>query len=179
MAVALRDAGHWADIVDRHWRHVYMTDDFRLSCGGLQERVPVAIGAHYFGPEAASTRLRWRQGPNTLENHRHVFAAIGGWALADTPGGRDEMRELVDPSLRDIVDQLLPVDPSPAMSARADGMHFARGTATGLVTAVRVHNATGRLVGTALILKPAARPNTLHLTILMAFSMLIDLRGLA
>jgi hypothetical protein len=36
MAAALRDAGHWADIVDRQWRRVYVTDELRLSFGGLQ-----------------------------------------------------------------------------------------------------------------------------------------------
>ena len=57
IAVALNDAGQWADIVDRQWRSVYMTDDARLSYGGLLERASVALGAHYFGPEAVDTRL--------------------------------------------------------------------------------------------------------------------------
>jgi hypothetical protein len=37
MAGALRDAGYWAEIVDRDWRWRYMTDDLRFSYGGLLE----------------------------------------------------------------------------------------------------------------------------------------------
>ena len=155
IAAALREAGHWADIVDRRWRHVYVTDELRLSFGGLQELVPVAIGAHYFGPEAASLRLRWRTGPNTTQLLRQVFAFIGGWVLADTPGGRDELAQLVDPTLRDLVDQLSPASPPLAESFASQGMLAGR-NATGLLTALRVHDAVGRLAGTVMIMKPAA-----------------------
>jgi class 3 adenylate cyclase len=155
IAAALRDAGHWADIVDRHWRHVYVTDELRLSWGGLLELAPVAIGAHYFGPEAASLRLRWRTGPNTTQGLRQVFALIGGWVLADTQGGRDELAQLVDSTLRDLVDQLSPAGPPLAESFAAQGMIAGR-NATGLTTAMRVHDAAGRLAGTVMIMKPAA-----------------------
>ena len=49
VAAALRDAGQWGEIVDRDWRWVYMTDDLRLSYGGLLQLVPVPLGAHYDG----------------------------------------------------------------------------------------------------------------------------------
>ena len=58
VAAALNDAGYWADIVDRHWRSVYVTDAQRLTSGGLLELVPYPI--IYFGPEAVSARLGWR-----------------------------------------------------------------------------------------------------------------------
>ena len=117
--------------------------------------MPVAIGAHYFGPEAASTRLRWRTGPNTIQRLREVFTLIGGWALADTPGGRDELAQLVDPALRDLVDQPSPASPPLAESFASRGMLAGR-NATGLITAMRVHDAAGRLAGTVMIAKPAA-----------------------
>jgi hypothetical protein len=62
MAVALRDAGHWAEIVDRNWNLVYSTDELRRIYGGLLDLGEVAVGAHFFGPEAMRTRLNWRSG---------------------------------------------------------------------------------------------------------------------
>ena len=157
MAVALRDAGHWADVVDRDWRLVYSTDDHRRICGGLTDLAAVAPGEHYFGPEQVSLRLQWRSGPNTVDQVRELFGVLGGAILADTAGGRDQLRGLVHPVLRDIVDQLPPVHPSPTRSVPSHGMHVGA-PALYFVTTVRVHDATGRHVGTALIMScpPAA-----------------------
>ena len=62
MAIAMRDAGQWGEIVDRDWRWAYMTDDLRLSYGGLLGLADVALGEHYVGPAAVETRLGWRAG---------------------------------------------------------------------------------------------------------------------
>jgi class 3 adenylate cyclase len=75
--------------------------------------------------------------------------------LADTAGGRDELRELVHPALRDIVDQLPSAPPSPTRSVPAHGMHVGAAVLY-FVTTVRVHDAIGRPVGTALLMKPGA-----------------------
>ena len=40
-----------------------------------------------------------------MDQVRELFGVLGGLILADTAGGRDELRELVHPVLRDIVDQ--------------------------------------------------------------------------
>ena len=155
MAAALRDTGSWAEIVDAGWRYVYMTDDLRLSYGGLLELAPVPIGAHYFGPEALATRLSWRGGPNTVEFFREAFAATGGWTLSDTTGGRDELRELVAPELRDSVDELSCPDALPAWSFAGHSTFFAGTVVDCRIAAVRIHDADGRLAGTALIFMPA------------------------
>jgi class 3 adenylate cyclase len=155
VAAALRDAGHWAEIVDRDWRLVYSTEDLRRIYGGLTDLAPVALGTHYFGPEAMRVRLHWRSGPNTLDLVREMFTVFGGLILADTAGGRDELRTLVDPALRDLVDQVSVVDPSPAHSFVWRGTHV--GTPVDAVTtAMRVHDAGGRHIGAALIFKPGA-----------------------
>src|SRR4051812_49827889 len=60
MAVAMRDAGQWGELVDRSWVWSYMTDDLRLSYGGLLEFADVALGEHYAGPTAVQTRLGLR-----------------------------------------------------------------------------------------------------------------------
>ena len=153
--MALRDTGQWADVVDKDWRLVYSTDDQRRIYGGLTELAPVAIGAHYFGREATSTRLRWRSGPNTRELIRELFAVFGGLVLADTPGGRDELRALVDPALRDIVDGLSPVRVLPALPLAWHGTHVGM-PVDALTVAARIRDEAGRLVGTTLVSKPGA-----------------------
>jgi hypothetical protein len=78
MAAALRDAGQWAEIVDRGWRWVYSADDLRCIDGELTELAPVSLGTHFFGPQAMSTRLRWRSGPNTRELVREIVLGLRG-----------------------------------------------------------------------------------------------------
>ena len=66
-------------------------------------------------------------GGNTADIQRVAFGGLGPLVLADTPGGRDALRELVDPLLRDMVDELSPVDAA-ALS------HDSAGTAIGETT---------------------------------------------
>ena len=154
MALAMRDAGQWGEIVDRDWHWVYATDDLRLSHGGLLELADVALDEHYVGPAAVETRLGWHSGQNTLDLARETFAAMGGLILADTPGGSDTLRERVHPHLRDVVDRLSP-ERAPALSFEWRGMHSGKDRSA-WVTAVRLYDDAGRLVGTALTYKPAA-----------------------
>ncbi|HEV2814198.1 MAG TPA: adenylate/guanylate cyclase domain-containing protein [Solirubrobacteraceae bacterium] len=158
MASVLSDAGHWAELVDDRWRFVYATDDLRLSMGGTIERVATPpVGAHYFGPEATRARAGWRSGPNSAEFLRAIFSLVGGVVLADTPGGREELRELVDPCLRDLVDALTPAAERTAYFGLSPGAAL-RGTEMLVTTAViRVRDETGRLAGTAIVTKPAPR----------------------
>jgi class 3 adenylate cyclase len=153
MAVALRDAGHWAEIVDRDWRWVYVTDDLRLSYGGLLELVPVPLGAYYFGPDALRARQKWPTGANRVEFVRETFEQIGGWALADAAGDRVQLSALVDPAFLDVVGGLSPVQDESARTVVWHGMHSG-GTILAYMTAVRVYGAGGGLAGTALIYKP-------------------------
>ncbi len=170
MAVALRDAGHWAEIVDPEWRLVYATDDLRRIYGGLTDLATVAVGEHYFGAEAMRTRLGWTSGPNTPELVRELFAAFGGAILADTAGGADALRALVDPALRDLVDRLALVAPAPALFVPWRGSHLGV-PVDALTVTVRVHDADGRHAGTALISKPGA-----GMAVLATVAVGIDLR---
>jgi class 3 adenylate cyclase len=157
VAMALRETGHWGMVVDDRWRVVYVTDEVRRTFGGYQELASFAIGAHHSGPEAISASQTWRLGANTIELNRVTFAGLGPLMLTDTPGGREELRATVDPSLRDLVDDLSPVDPA-ALSFDAAGTTIgaSAGTTGVPLIAIRVRDATGRLAGTALISKPAA-----------------------
>ena len=94
VAAALSDTRQLGCVVDYHWRVVDATDELRLVYGA-NELAPLALGFHLFGPEQVGASLRWRNGPNTIEINRAEFAALAGMVLADTPGGRDQLRELV------------------------------------------------------------------------------------
>ncbi len=156
MAAALNDAGQWAEIVDRDWRWVYATDAARLSSGLGVRPVPIARGAHYFGPAALSTRMGWPNGAAALEYMQASLAALGPLILADTPGGREKLSELVDPRLADVVDGLAGAEGRTALTFGYVGV-----STTGIprvalwATAVRVHDRAGQLAGTAIIAKPA------------------------
>jgi class 3 adenylate cyclase len=166
-ASALEEAGHWAEVVDARWHAVHLTDELRLGYGRVLERVQAPLEVPYFGPEAVDSRLTWPAGPNTIEIQRAQLRAIGAWALHDLGGDRAAMRELVDPRLRDLVDELSPGEPAPLLSFRQTGTTFGSGAMGVHVTAVRIREADGRLAGTALVYKPLA-----------GMAMLVTLAGL-
>src|SRR3954471_14120786 len=156
VALALNDAGHWAEILDRDWRGVYLTDDGRRIYGGQGELARYPVGAHFFGPERVAEGMGWRGGQFPLEIFRSLFTTYGPWILADTPGGREALRVQVDPRLRDIVDQLSPVDRPAAWSFIDRGLYTAAGTSIEIpTTVVRLRGETGQLAGFAIIGKPA------------------------
>lgn len=153
-ARAIRDAGHWGWIVDDRWRLVYASDELRLSFGALVEYASFPIGVHAFGPDWIQASQRWRMGSNSVELNRLLLRALGGLMLTDLPGGRDELREIVDPGLSDAVDELTPTDGA-MLSFVAKGFGLADAGDVPAV-AIRVRHADGRLAGTAVISKPAA-----------------------
>lgn len=154
VAAAIDTAGHWAWILDAGWRVVYMSEELRRSFGGSTELVPVNVGEHLVGTAEMSTRLTGRFGPNTPEAFREMLSGVGGMVLADTPGGRDELRLLVDPSLRDLVDGLVPEDEAVTSFSTLGGDIGGRFEVRH--TALRIRDATGTLRGTVLFGKPAA-----------------------
>jgi len=161
-AAGLNDGGYWGTIVDRSWRTVFMTDDLRLTFGAQLELAPFPLGVHYFGPESLSTNLAYRAGANSVELFREVLVNLGPWVLADTPGGREELRELVDPALRDIVDGLEAAGgPAATASFVGRGTHLRGQVVDVPFVAMRIRDEAGELVGTALINKPAPGMNVL------------------
>ncbi len=134
---------------------MYVTDELRRSFGGLRQLEPITtIGEHYFGPKAVRARLELGRGPSTIEINRETFTQYGHAVLADTRGGRDELRELVDPELRDLVDGITPAEPESMTACIGRGLTFGDRTVPIPVVLDRIHDSTGRLAGTAIILKP-------------------------
>ena len=151
-ARAMRDDGAWGQLVDAEWNLVYVTDALRRTFGG-SEFADFAIGRHLFGPESVAAALHYRFGNNTEENHRTGFRLLGGFILADTPGGREAVRELVDPIFHGMVDELEPrYEPIYSGENSGRGLTDLTGVKT---TVVRLRDETGRLVGTASWAKPA------------------------
>jgi class 3 adenylate cyclase len=154
-ARALNDAGYWAIIVDGSWRNVYMTDAQRLSEGGLLELAPFPVGVHICSCESLDALLAGRGRLNSVEAMRQRFEAFGPYMLAAVDGGREELRELADPRLRDIVDLLSPVELVDAVSVMFSGSGAGMSVEIE-VTLMPLRDGTGHLVGTAILTKPAA-----------------------
>ena len=159
-ARTLRDTGDWAWVVDASWRLVFVTDEQRLSFAAGVEMTPLVIGEHMFGSAMVETSADWRTGPTTQASWREILSKVGGLVLADTPGGRDELRSQVDPALADIVDELVA---SPASSIATT--QSATGTTDRPefvhLRAFRIRDADGVLRGTAILYKPPAGMNVL------------------
>jgi class 3 adenylate cyclase len=155
-AVALRDAGHWGEIVDRNWQLVYATDDLRWALGFMVEFVPSPIGTHYFGTHALSARQLWRSAPVALAGLRRSLEEVGPWVLADTPGGRERLRELIDPQLHEVLEQVGDADRAFALSGASVGYGVGASRPNLRFTAIRIRDGDGRLAGTALVVKPEA-----------------------
>jgi class 3 adenylate cyclase len=156
-ASALNDAGQWAQLYDSGWRLVWATDEFRLTYGDTGAVTFLPIGFHLFSAEATRFRVSVNRGGFVLpEVRRARFLEIGPYVLASTPGGRDELRRVVDPEFADLVDQLEPKDPPPvwprpALSATAAGLEVFT-----LTTHVRIDDAHGNLAGFCNLSKPSA-----------------------
>ena len=105
-ASALNDAGFWAQIVDANWRYVFVTDELSLSYQALGLPA-VPVGAHLLSAEGVQYVLAQLGGswPSPAVRRAWFFSA-GRYVLASTPGGREELRRLVDPELADLVDGL-------------------------------------------------------------------------
>lgn len=154
-AITFEEAGHWGWVVDGDWRIVYMTDDARLSWASQDGRyAPVALGHHLFSSESMALRDDWRYGLTTTNLWREFFRLHGGLVLNDTPGGREALGQLVDPSLVDIVEELEPRDTA-IYGGTFLGTGLTRPVAAKMV-AHRVRDADGTLVGTVITGKPPA-----------------------
>jgi class 3 adenylate cyclase len=150
------DAGHAALAVDRHWRIAGITAELASLV-----RDEIVLGEFYFGPVQVAAMLQGRAGLNTIEEVRENFSRRSPWILEDIPGGRDALREMVHPALRDLVDELEPRGDA-ALSYESPTTAF--GGRIGSTTMVeRVRDASGQTVGTVVSTKPAVGMRTLFL----------------
>ncbi len=152
----MRDTGQAAWIVDAGWHYAYATDDARVLWADRDggRLGSVALGHHVFSSEAMRIARNWRFGITTDELWREVLRSIGGLVLADTDGGRDALRAVVDPSLRDDVDSIQPnnavISGFPLMTIGLPGR------LPSLMVATRIRDEHGKLHGTVMLGKPTA-----------------------
>jgi class 3 adenylate cyclase len=155
-ASTLNEAGHWADVFDSSWRLVFVTDELRLSGGETRAADIEPLGCHRFSAEAMRFRVVVFRGQYVhLEFRRAQFLELGPYVLASTPGGRDELRRVVDPEFVDLIDQLEPRDPPAVWPGPAGSSTFAGMTSGGYVTHFRIDDFQGHVVGFCSVLKPA------------------------
>jgi class 3 adenylate cyclase len=155
-ASVLNDAGYWAFLLDAEWRYVFTTQELLLSYRDMGVPTTPPIGSHYFSAEyrqfiAKTTPGVWA----SSEVRRAWFLDVGRYVLAGTPGGREELRRVVDPELADLVDQLQPQDlPLPWMN-RTD-FTTAGADATGWAVWIRIDDPDGKRAGACIMPKPGA-----------------------
>jgi class 3 adenylate cyclase len=151
-AAVMNELGHWAIIFDVGWRVAFVTDERRLSNGDRGTSTTFGVGNHWFGPDEMSRREALYE--DGLETVRRNFLHLGPYVLFDTPGGRDELRGVVDPVLHDLVDQIEVLEP-PLVWREPEAMikHAGSGARTSNMYQ-RVHDRTGAFVGTIYLSKP-------------------------
>ena len=152
-AAVLNETGHWATVVDAQWRIVFDTDELRLSTGEQFDSAVQRRGNHYFGPSEFSRRTAMFRGDGT-EAFREAFRRLGPFILFDTPGGRDELRRVVDPALVDLVDEIEPVEAPPVWRGVDIPTKHAGSSTENRVLYMRVHDRAGTFVGTVFLVKP-------------------------
>ena len=151
---ALSSGGFWGKALDSEWRTVALTDEL-----AAVHAPDVVFGAFMFGPEQIDQLLRGSSGGNSLEENRQSLRQVGAWVLADLQIERDELRERVHPALRDVVGEIKPTD-SPAISYEFPTSVFG-GEINAVVVQALVRDATGRVVGTVILNKPAVGMTTM------------------
>jgi class 3 adenylate cyclase len=157
-AATLNEARHWAQIRDASWRLVFVTDEMRLSLGDTGAVTFLPIGFHWCSAEDKRFAEFVNRGRYALPEFRRArFLEMGPYVLASTPGGREELRRVVDPEFADLIDELQPRDvpdawpgPTPVSST------FAGVEVAASVSLFRIDDRHGHLAGFCELFIPAA-----------------------
>ena len=169
VAAAMDETGQWAWVVDDRWRLTFVTEAVRYTyAGGTGAMAEFAIGHHVFGPENLELARGWRFGPNSTELMARIMRGLGGWLLADTPGGAEALRRVVDPELQPVVDELSPCDDE-AITFVAGGRGIAAQINPIPCAALRLRRRDGGLAGIVMI------PRTQATMAQSAFASMFDL----
>jgi class 3 adenylate cyclase len=155
-ASRLNEVGHWAQLYDASWQLVFLTDELRSSYNDTGAASALPVGCHFFSAEMAAFRAAAIGGAHDNPEFRRArFSAGAGFVLANTPGGREELRRVVDPELADLVEALQPDDVPLARwvsAARFAGVDVVGGS----TLMFAIDDGHGRPAGFCVLLKPAA-----------------------
>ena len=160
-ASVLNENGYWASLLDAEWRCVFVTDELLLSYRDMGATTPPPIGTHFFSAEtrkfiAGTLGGAWA----SSEVRRAWFLEAGRYMLAGTPGGREELRRVVDPELADLVDVLQPQDFPTIWMNRTD-FTTAGAEAAGSAVWIRIDDPDGHRVGVCHCRSPRRECRTL------------------
>jgi class 3 adenylate cyclase len=155
-ASMLNEVGHWAQVYDARWQLVFVTDELRLSYGDTGTDSVLPVGCHIFSVEMTEFRSAILGGANTDREFRRArFLGRGGYVLASTPGGREELRRVVDPELADLVDAVQPEDAPVGRWGPASSRFAGMDTADANMW-FRIDDGHGRGAGACVLSKPPA-----------------------
>jgi class 3 adenylate cyclase len=152
-AAVLNETGHWATVRDAQWREVFVTDELRRANGEQPDSVPQGVGEHRFAPSEVAIMETIYAG-DWMESVRRSFRQQGPFILFDTPGGRDELRRVVDPALRDLVDEIEPVEAPPIWRSVEVMIKHSGSSAKNRGLNMRIYDRAGTFVGTIFLAKP-------------------------
>jgi class 3 adenylate cyclase len=156
-ASALNEAGHWANVFDATWGYVFATDELRLSYGDTGAVTFLPIGSHFYSAEFTQFLVSVNRGRYVLPEFRRAhFLEIAPYMLASTPGGREELRRVVDPEFANLVDELQPKDLPAVWAGPTVSSTFAGVDVVGSATYFRIEDAHGHVAGFCTLSKPAA-----------------------
>jgi class 3 adenylate cyclase len=154
-AIVLNELGHASHVLDAQWRIVFISDELRRIIGDDGGSTISRLGEHLFGSNDVAVRREFFF-DDWLEGIRENFRQVGPFVLFDTAGGRDELRQLVDPVLHDLVDQIEPVELPAAWSHPARRAKHAGLGARNKLMYLRVRAGDGTVAGTVTLVKPGA-----------------------
>jgi class 3 adenylate cyclase len=166
-ASVLNETGYWAFVLDARGRFVFFTDELLSSYRAVGASQAVPIGSHFYSAES----LRF---PGA--SFGGDFLGVGRYLLANTPGGREELRRIVDPRLADLVDELEPEDAPVAWIGKRPEWTTAGADAALSIAWFRIDGDQGQLAGFCILIKPAAGMS--HLGIAAAVADLAHLERL-
>ena len=155
----LRDSGSWGWLVDDQWRIVFMTDELRRAVGRQGHLAPMPTGVVWGSTEWLQAQGSHLGGRYTADQHREQVSIAAPFMLADLPGGRDRLRELLAHGFDDLIDELEPDDSD--MVVRSTTVPGVGGPVAVWYTGMRLRDATGCPVGWMWQSKPGVGMTTI------------------
>jgi class 3 adenylate cyclase len=128
-----------------------------LSFGDTGSTTALPLGSNFLSLELrrfGETFIGGRR-IGTPEGRRARFLDLGPYVLSGTPGGRDELRQVVDPEVADLVDELQPQE-VPVMRTSRREFRIAGADVRNWTMEIRVDDSQGRMAGVCILIKPEA-----------------------
>ena len=111
VAAAMEAHGFAGEVWDAQWRLAYLSSEYRvLLSAGRRDVDQPGVGEHVLSTAAMRARERWPTGP-TVESFIEAVREWGGFVVATTPGGREALREIADPRVQRVLDEVCPRRP--------------------------------------------------------------------